>query len=100
MFTSAVAVTNEKDIMAIHGVVSNELKAQIEKAYPHLFRDVFDFTHTKDFLDQLNLPFLVGLGLVDEKDRYKCLVVNLGYEVELDETSHGRQIIRFVESEC
>ena len=97
MFTSAVAVTNEKDIMAIHGVVSNELKAQIEEAYPHLFRDVFNFFPTTDFLHQLNLPFMVGVGLVDQKDKYKCLIINHGYEVELDETSYGRQVIRFIE---
>jgi hypothetical protein len=94
MFTNAVAITNEKDIMAIHGVVSNELKAQIEQAYPHLFK--FDFTHWDNYFFNSDLPFVVGKGLVSEEDRYKSLIVKSGYEVKLKETYVGTQVLTFI----
>ena len=93
---SAVAVTNEQDILAIHGVVSDELKAQIEEAYPQLFGpEQFDFSDWEDDFVGSGLPFLVGKGLVDEKDRYKSLVVYGSYRVEMGETSGGVTVIRF-----
>ena len=36
----------------------------------------------------------------EKEDKYKCLIVTPGYEVELDEAPCGRTIIRFVEEEC
>ena len=95
---NAIAVMSEKDILAIHGVVSNELKAQIEQAYPHLFKEVFDFSDVADFLDKLNLPFVVGRGLVSDKDEYKSIIVYSRYKVELDTSPCGyHTVIRFIE---
>jgi hypothetical protein len=95
---NAIAVMSEKDILAIHGVVSNELKAQIEKAYPHLFKEVFDFSHVANFLDKLDLPFIVGRGLVSNKDEYKSIVAYSRYKVELDTSPCGcNTVIRFIE---
>jgi hypothetical protein len=91
---NAIAVMSEKDILAIHGVVSNELKAQIEQAYPHLFK--FDFTHWDNYFFNSDLPFVVGKGLVSEEDRYKSLVVTSDYKVELKETCIGTQVLTFI----
>lgn len=96
MFTKAVSVTNEQDILAIHGVVSNELKAQIEQAYPHLFEpEQFDFKDYEETFFCSGLPFLVGKGLVDEKDRYKSLAVFSSYRAEIDMCGNT-QVIRFI----
>lgn len=100
MITSAIAVTNEQDIMAIYDIVSPELQSQIREAFPHLFKPkVFDFTRLKNDLDALSLPFMVGLGLVDKKDKNKCLVVNSGYKIEVDKASNGFTVIRFFEKQ-
>ena len=94
---NAIAVMSEKDILAIHGVVSNELKAQIEQAYPHLFRQQFDFSSWDQYFMYTNfdLPFLIGKGLVDDEDQFKSLVVKTEYTAELDVSSSGYQVIRF-----
>ena len=97
MFTNAIAVTNEKDIMSIHGVVSNELKAHIEEAYPHLFRKQFNFTKLDTVIGThgLNLPFSVGKGLVGEDDKYTSLVIHPGFELEVYENEMGVRVMRF-----
>ena len=96
---NTIAVMSEKDILAIHGVVSNELKAQIEQAYPHLFEPKqFDFTDWDGrFGFYTNLPFVVGKGLVEQKDRFKSLVVKSEYEVKIKTNGVGSQILTFTE---
>ena len=90
---NALAITNEQDILAIHSVVSPDLKVQIEQAYPHLFVEQFDFSEY-DF--DTDLPFFIGRGLCDRKDDVnKCLLVHSSYEVVIDETQSGHTIIRF-----
>jgi hypothetical protein len=95
---NAIAVMSEKDILAIHGVVSNELKAQIEQSYPHLFEpEQFDFSDWQcEFNFSSSLPFAVGKGLVSEKDRFKSLVIKNGYRAEIETNYSGLQIIRFI----
>ena len=91
-----LAITNEQDIKAIHSVVSDELKAQIEKAFPELFGP-----KQHDFSDagfSGHLPFFVGKGLCDHKDdRNKCLLVKTDYIADIDILDNGYQIIRFFE---
>jgi hypothetical protein len=95
---NAIAVMSEQDILAIHGVVSNELKAQIEQTYPHLFKQQFDFSDWDNrFSPNSNLPFVVGKGLVCEEDRLKSLVTKPGYKVEVYQTCSGLDVIRFIE---
>ena len=96
---NAIAVMSEQDILAIHGVVSNELAAQIEQAYPHLFEPKqFDFTNWDGrFNFTANLPFVVGKGLVCEEDRLKSLVVRPEYEVKIKTNGVGTQILTFIE---
>ena len=95
---NAIAVMSKQDILAIHGVVSNELKAQIEQSYPHLFEpEQFDFTNWDGrFNFNANLPFVVGKGLVSEEDRGKSLIVKPEYKAEIETTYSGLQIIRFI----
>lgn len=89
-------INDEKDIIAIHGVVSDELKAQLEEIYPHLFPSKqFEFKE-----EQLtgDLPFLVGMGLCyDKNDVNKSLIVLPGYEATLEIQPNEFQIIRFFE---
>lgn len=94
---NAIAVMSKQDILAIYGVVSNELKAQIKQAYPHLFEpEQFDFTEWEsEFNFNTDLPFVVGKGLVSEKDRFKSLIVKNGYRAEIETNYNGLQIIRF-----
>jgi len=95
---NAIAVMSEQDILAIHGVVSNELAAQIEQAYPHLFKQQFDFSDWDNrFSPNSNLPFVVGKGLVSEEDRFKSLVVQPEYEVKIKTNGVGLQILTFIE---
>jgi hypothetical protein len=95
---NAIAVMSESDILAIHGVVSNELKAQIEQAYPHLFKQQFDFSDWDNrFSPNANLPFVVGKGLVEQKDKYKSLIVKGNYKTEVHQTYSGLDVIRFIE---
>ena len=94
---NAIAVMSEQDILAIHGVVSNELAAQIEQAYPHLFKQQFDFSDWDDWFNHSNLPFVVGKGLVSEEDRFKSLVVKPDYEVKIKTNGVGSQILTFIE---
>jgi hypothetical protein len=92
-----VAITNEKDIMAIYNVVSDELREQIKDAYPALFKPKqFDFSDFYSGHPGMELPFFVGIGLCDrEEDVNKSLIVHRNYEVELDYTESNYQIIRF-----
>jgi hypothetical protein len=95
---NAIAVMSESDILAIHGVVSNELKAQIEQAYPHLFKQQFDFGEWDEvFGTSEDLPFVVGKGLVEHKDKYKSLIVKGNYKTEVYQTYSGLDVIRFIE---
>jgi hypothetical protein len=95
---NAIAVMSKQDILAIYGVVSNELKAQIEQSYPHLFEpEQFDFTEWEyEFNFSSNLPFVVGKGLVSKEDRFKSLIVKTEYKVEMETTYSGLQVIRFI----
>lgn len=102
MLTQAIAITNDKDIMAIHSVVSNQLKEEIEQAYPHLFRKQFDFTKLDKLFQgkvnlpfTLDLPFVVGKGLVSDEDKYKSLIVHPEYDLEVVENVLGNTILRF-----
>ena len=91
-----VAITNEKDIMAIYNVVSDELREQIKDAYPALFKPKqFDFTEFYQHMP-VELPFFVGMGLCDrEEDVNKSLIVHSNYEVKVDYTESNRQTLRF-----
>ena len=96
---NAIAVMSEQDILAIHGIVSDSLKAQIEQSYPHLFGSKqFDFSELNDVLEEIRvpLPFMVGYGMVEEKDRNKSLVVHSCYRIEYEKNDMGYTVIRFI----
>jgi hypothetical protein len=94
---NVVAITNEQDILAIHGVVSDELKAQIEQTYPHLFEPKqYDFSDWEGFINNSNFPFMVGFaGVVDAEDRLKSLVIRPEYKMGIKINFYGNQILTF-----
>lgn len=59
--------------------------------------EAFEFAENDIFSLSLSshVPFVIGHGLVEEKDWMKCLVVRSSYKAEIFE-SKGNQCIRFV----
>ncbi len=92
-------LTNKQDIKVIHSIVSDELKAQIEKAFPELFyKKQYDFTEFVDLFDKHDLPFTVGKKLCTKnEDMDKCLIVYSCYKAEVELQDNGYQKIRFFE---
>lgn len=92
-------LTNKQDIKVIHSIVSDELKAQIEKAFPELFyKKQYDFTEFIDLFDKHDLPFTVGKKLCTKnEDMDKCLIVYSYYKAEVELQDNGYQKIRFFE---
>lgn len=96
-------LTNKQDIKVIHSIVSDELKAQIEKAFPELFPELFyqkqyDFTEFIDLFNKHDLPFTVGKKLCTKnEDMNKCLIVYSCYKAEVELQDNGYQKIRFFE---
>lgn len=85
---------DEKDIIAIHDVVSEDIQKQLEGLYPHLFESKQVEFDENQFNG--NLPFLIGMGLCyDKNDVNKSLIVHPGYEATLETQPNGYQIIRF-----
>ncbi len=80
------------------------IKALLKRAKPELFEapksKAFEFKGegntfgTNGFSG--NTPFIVGKGLVNEEDKFKCLVVDSGVKAELFTGPRGHQCIRFV----
>lgn len=79
------------------------IQALLKQASPELFEPpkpkVFEFKRgDNNFgVDGGDVPFFVGMGLVDKVDKLKCLIVERGWKAELFEGPHGYQCIRFVE---
>lgn len=92
-------LTNKQDIKVIHSIVSDELKAQIEKAFPELFyQKQYDFTEFIDLFYKHDLPFTVGKKLCTKnEDMNKCLIVHSCYKAEVELQDNGYQKIRFFE---
>jgi hypothetical protein len=93
-----LAIASKDDILAIHRVVSDELKAQIEATCPELFKPrPFDFEEFGEVFDESDLPFFVGKGLVDHgSDVNNCLLIRDGYELDIDRTNSGHTFLRFL----
>lgn len=69
---TALAITDEKDILAIHNVVSQDIKTQIEAAYPHLFKPKsFKVVLTDDYIAEVFKDHVqVGCQKIDIKTVY------------------------------
>jgi len=68
----ALAITDEKDILAIHNVVSQDIKTQIEAAYPHLFKPAsLKVVLTDDYTAEVFKDYIqVGCQKIDIKTVY------------------------------
>jgi hypothetical protein len=60
------------------------------KAFEFAENDIFSLSLSN------HVPFVIGHGLVEEKDWMKCLVITKPYTAEIFKSPQGHQCIRFV----